>query len=384
MAVPPQLLAGAGGVALVSAVWLGQLSEVHGIPQRAAVAYIAAARASDCGVDWRDLAAIGWAETGHGTTGGRHLDEVTGRLTPEHRHYDVIDWGGGPMQFLDGTWDRYAVDFDGDGHADSQDIDDTAMAAANYLCASNWDEDRWTALKAYNGAGSYADKVQAYADQLPPDPGGDVPVAQVVAQPAVKGGRRTLAATLEAGWQGLWGLLDRAEESTNRGGTPTLGRLTGAAAELGDQLAPRADSSETPAPLPAQPAPADPAPATDAVVNVDGIDVHSSIADPLRTLIAAARRDGHTLTGHGWRSIDDQIRLRQENGCPDIYDAPASACRVPTARPGRSMHETGRAVDVTDTGNGEWAWLAANAATYGWELTVPGEPWHIEFTANLT
>ena len=41
----------------------------------------------------------------------------------------------GPMQFLPGTWARYAADGDGDGIADPQNLFDATLAAARYLCS---------------------------------------------------------------------------------------------------------------------------------------------------------------------------------------------------------------------------------------------------------
>ena len=41
----------------------------------------------------------------------------------------------GPMQFLPGTWARYASDGDGDGVADPQNLYDATLAAARYLCS---------------------------------------------------------------------------------------------------------------------------------------------------------------------------------------------------------------------------------------------------------
>lgn len=40
----------------------------------------------------------------------------------------------------------------------------------------------------------------------------------------------------------------------------------------------------------------------------------------------------------GARAIAHQERLRRLNGCPDLYTSPPSKCRVPTAIPGRSLH----------------------------------------------
>jgi len=40
----------------------------------------------------------------------------------------------------------------------------------------------------------------------------------------------------------------------------------------------------------------------------------------------------------GTREDEHQARLRVSNGCPDVYKSPASTCRIPTAIPGRSLH----------------------------------------------
>lgn len=129
-----------------------------------------------------------------------------------------------------------------------------------------------------------------------------------------------------------------------------------------------------------------------AIVAVDGIRVHRSISGNLHRLLNAARNDGIRLSGWGWRSHRRQHELRLINGCPDGWIhrpgerptdfAPSSRCRVPTARPGRSMHETGLAVDFTYRGSvvnsrssPAYRWLAANAARYGF-YNLPSEPWH--------
>ena len=39
------------------------------------------------------------------------------------------------MQFLPGTWSRYASNGNGDGKADVQNVFDASLAAARYLCS---------------------------------------------------------------------------------------------------------------------------------------------------------------------------------------------------------------------------------------------------------
>ncbi|CAN5297667.1 hypothetical protein BH20ACT3_BH20ACT3_07840 [soil metagenome] len=155
------------------------------------------------------------------------------------------------------------------------------------------------------------------------------------------------------------------------------------------QPVPAPISAPVPVPVPIPvPAP-DPAPApppgvaTTAVPCPAGgsITVATAIATPLRDLLAAAGRDNLNLCGYGYRSTARQIELRRQNCGTSyyaIYEMSASGCRPPTAVPGRSMHESGLAVDFTNCSTRATAcfkWLAANAATYGLQ-NLPSEPWH--------
>lgn len=118
------------------------------------------------------------------------------------------------------------------------------------------------------------------------------------------------------------------------------------------------------------------------LATVDGITVAAHLIPRLQGLLAAARTDGIELGGSGYRSAEAQAQLRLSNGCPDVHSAPASACRVPTAVPGRSMHERGEAVDFTYGGriidspaSPGFGWLSANAARFGF-YNLASEPWH--------
>ncbi len=116
-----------------------------------------------------------------------------------------------------------------------------------------------------------------------------------------------------------------------------------------------------------------------------GIMVHESIVADIRQLLADAAADGVVLAGGGYRDPAQQIAVRRNNcGTSNyaIYEMPSSQCRPPTARPGRSMHEQGRAIDFTYNGRiissrsgAAWNWLAANAERYGL-YNLPSEPWH--------
>ena len=120
---------------------------------------------------------------------------------------------------------------------------------------------------------------------------------------------------------------------------------------------------------------------------VYGITVHKNVAFAFRRMLNAARTDGIVLSGGGFRTRQRQIELRKINGCPDIWTAPASSCRVPTAIPGRSLHEIGLAIDITSDGrtltatSAGFSWLAAHASRYGF-VNLPSEPWHWSITGG--
>jgi D-alanyl-D-alanine carboxypeptidase len=130
------------------------------------------------------------------------------------------------------------------------------------------------------------------------------------------------------------------------------------------------------------------------VATVGGITVARAIADNLRRLLAKSRRDGGSLGGWGYRSRARQIELRRAH-CGRtryaIYEKPSSQCSPPTARPGHSMHEQGRAIDfykkggngaaISIAGTREFRWLKNNARRFGF-YNLPSEPWHWSTNGN--
>jgi D-alanyl-D-alanine carboxypeptidase len=120
---------------------------------------------------------------------------------------------------------------------------------------------------------------------------------------------------------------------------------------------------------------------------VYGTTVHQSVAYPYRRMVDDAKKAGISISGGGFRTKQRQIELRTINGCPNVWTAPASSCRVPTAIPGRSLHEIGMAVDITSGGRSltskspAFTWLKANAHRYGF-VNLPSEPWHWSITGG--
>ena len=132
---------------------------------------------SDCHLPVSLLAAIGQVESGN--LRGRSLDarhrvvpRVRGPVLDGDPFARVPDTDGGvldgdrkwdravgPMQFLPATWIAYAVDLDGDGRLDPQDVEDAAGSAAVYLCQSGGDlaepASLRTAVLTYNHSRAY-------------------------------------------------------------------------------------------------------------------------------------------------------------------------------------------------------------------------------------
>jgi membrane-bound lytic murein transglycosylase B len=174
----------------VSGAWVTSTASASGIPEPAVRAYAAATLAvartePGCHLGWTTLAGIGWVESQHGTIGGRTLEDDGRSDRPIHgpaldgqgRLAAIPDAHGGwaraegPLQFLPGTWSRWAADGDGDGRTDPQDLDDASLGAADYLCASGQDLATgagWSAaVRSYNHSDAYVgavyDAASAYA-----------------------------------------------------------------------------------------------------------------------------------------------------------------------------------------------------------------------------
>jgi hypothetical protein len=119
------------------------------IPKRYLRLYRRAAREFELGRrGWSVLAAVGKIETDHGRLDAAGVDSGEN------------PWGaGGPMQFLQPTWEAYGVDGDGDGAVNRYDPADAVPGAANYLEASGAPGDWKKALFAYNHADWYVKDV---------------------------------------------------------------------------------------------------------------------------------------------------------------------------------------------------------------------------------
>jgi hypothetical protein len=114
-----------------------------------------------------------------------------------------------------------------------------------------------------------------------------------------------------------------------------------------------------------------------------GLDgVNPELARRFLSMQGAAAAAGFQLgVGSGLRSVQEQEVLRRKNGCPDVYQSPASSCRVPTAIPGRSNHNHGLAIDISGSKAAK-AWANANGHLFGLHFPVSGEDWHVEMVGS--
>jgi len=160
-----------------------------GIPTAALSAYRnaemkMAVAAPACGVSWNLLAGIGRIESMHANGGavdarGTAVNPIYGpSLDGSLAGNEVVVQSSvgnrvtyaramGPMQFLPGTWARYASDGDGDGVADPQNLFDSTLAAARYLCSGGLNlrdpSQVMAAILRYNNSVSYAQNVLGWA-----------------------------------------------------------------------------------------------------------------------------------------------------------------------------------------------------------------------------
>ena len=175
-----------------SRVWTASALASHDLPQAALSAYqhaasVLASADPSCQLPWTLLAGIGRVESDHGRYGGSVLasdgvsrpkiigvplnghgpvaaihDTDNGRLDGDL----VWDRAVGPMQFIPSTWAWAGRDGDGDGTKNPHDIDDTALAAAYYLCSGSGsmldDASAKAAIFRYNPSDYYVALVQAF------------------------------------------------------------------------------------------------------------------------------------------------------------------------------------------------------------------------------
>ena len=102
------------------------------------------------------------------------------------------------------------------------------------------------------------------------------------------------------------------------------------------------------------------------------VEVEVRTAQAFLALRSAAAEAGVDLgLASGFRTVQEQRAL---------FRAWRKGRGNQAALPGRSNHQSGRALDIAGiTAPGALAWLDANAASFGFKRTVKSEPWHWEY-----
>lgn len=144
--------------------------------------------AADCDLDWEVLAAVARVESDHGRglrRRARHRVTAKGRVLPALvatpldgkqgrgllRDTDdgkldrdrIWDAPVGALGLVPSTWSSVAVDSDGDGRREPQDLDDAALGAAVFLCSQLAAADVREALASYHRAPRFVGTVMALA-----------------------------------------------------------------------------------------------------------------------------------------------------------------------------------------------------------------------------
>ncbi len=104
----------------------------------------------------------------------------------------------------------------------------------------------------------------------------------------------------------------------------------------------------------------------------DAVEVEVRTAQAFLAMRAAAEDAGVELRlESGFRTVDEQREL---------YRAWRKGHGHKAARPGRSNHQSGRALDIAVISvPGALPWLEEHAASFGFKRTVKSEPWHWEY-----
>jgi hypothetical protein len=110
------------------------------------------------------------------------------------------------------------------------------------------------------------------------------------------------------------------------------------------------------------------------VVTVDGKPVERDTANAYIVMQQAAAQDGVDIRiVSGFRTMEQQEYLY---GC--YVNCNCNSCNL-AATPGYSNHQSGHALDLNTSEGGVLTWLNNHGDEFGFERTVPSEPWHWEW-----
>jgi D-alanyl-D-alanine carboxypeptidase len=126
-------------------------------------------------------------------------------------------------------------------------------------------------------------------------------------------------------------------------------------------------------------------------ISRNGLLLREAAAEALEEMAAAAKAEGIILTvGSSYRSYDYQVEVYNRI----VGELGQEAAGRESARPGRSQHQTGLALDFAPIDDSfaalpEGKWVLANAGRFGWSLSFPDgyesvtgyrwESWHYRY-----
>ena len=119
------------------------------------------------------------------------------------------------------------------------------------------------------------------------------------------------------------------------------------------------------------------------------------VAKALECLFKEAQNDNITLIGSSaYRSYKDQVKIFKDS----IKDKGLNYTKNYVAKPGKSEHQSGIAIDITNESRSmsktskEAQWLSSNAYRFGFILRYPEgkesitgynyEPWHVRYVGK--
>ena len=130
-------------------------------------------------------------------------------------------------------------------------------------------------------------------------------------------------------------------------------------------------------------------------VTINGKRVIKEVAGYVQAMISAADDGTHSLSSpasikitvsDGFRTWDEQQEYWNKSPTNPAAVSQGNATGNPAARPGRSNHQNGIAIDfnVSAQDGRVFEWLVKNAWRYGFIRTVTSERWHWEYWGDWT
>ena len=140
------------------------------------------------------------------------------------------------------------------------------------------------------------------------------------------------------------------------------------------------------------------------LVNYKGHPIHRVLVEDLNEMVLAAKKDGVILeintsyrdSKYQQELFDEEVEEQMKQGLSK--NAAEQEALKTVSKPGFSEHETGLAIDFSESGNYiknkiMWDWLASNAHKYGFIERYPKtkqqitkisyEPWHYRYVGKI-